>query len=165
MLEPYLPDARVLDLFAGSGAGGIEALSRSASAAVMVEHDPGAAGVIAENLRRAGLSERGTIVRMDVVKYLRERATAAGPFDVVLIDPPYAEFQLLDAALEIIGSAPTILRPEAWVVARYFWRTPPAATAGLLTSVRTRRFGETGVVLYRLRVPAEDGSANADRQD
>jgi 16S rRNA (guanine966-N2)-methyltransferase len=90
ILEPDLPGANVLDLFAGSGAGGIEALSRGAERATFVERDSGAAGVIAENMARAHLAERGRVTRADAGNYLRDRAAADGPFDVVLIDPPYA---------------------------------------------------------------------------
>ena len=162
ILEPDLPGAAVLDLFAGSGAGGIEALSRGAARAVFVERDAAAARVIAENLVRARLAERGTVTRADALTYLADRAAADGPFDVVLVDPPYAEPHLLEAALIRLGagvsattgasgtgpSAP-LLRPEAWVVAKHFWRTPPPPAVGLLASVRTRRFGETALTFYR----------------
>jgi 16S rRNA (guanine(966)-N(2))-methyltransferase RsmD len=149
ILEPDLAGARVLDLFAGSGAGGIEALSRGAAAAILVERDPGACQAIAENLRRARVSERASVVRVDAIKYLRERATSDGPFDVVLIDPPYAEPQLLEAALAGVATAPALLSPRAWVVAKHFWRIPPPQAVGLLASVRTRRFGETALAFYR----------------
>jgi len=154
ILEPDLAGARVLDLFAGSGAGGIEALSRGAAAAVFVERDPGACQAIVENLRRARVSERGSVIRVDVIKYLREQATSDGPFDVVLIDPPYAEPQLLEAALASVAAATALLSPRAWVVAKHFWRTPPPQAVGLLASVRTRRFGETALAFYRQEGPS-----------
>ena len=69
MLEPELDGARVLDLFAGSGAGGIEALSRGAARAVFVEKDGGAARVIADNLRRAGVADRGRVVRREAASW------------------------------------------------------------------------------------------------
>jgi 16S rRNA (guanine966-N2)-methyltransferase len=150
ILEPDLAGARVLDLFAGSGAGGIEAMSRGAAAAVLVERDPGACRVIMENLRRAHVYDRAAVVRADAIEYLRERATSDGPFDVVLIDPPYAEPELLETALAIIaGAAAGLLGPRSWVVAKHFWRTPPLQTFGLLASVRSRRFGETALAFYR----------------
>src|SRR5512141_1187459 len=72
ILEPDLPGARVLDLFAGSGAGGIEALSRGAASAVFVERDASAVSVIAANLRATGLGEgRGAaVVRADAIAWL-----------------------------------------------------------------------------------------------
>jgi len=151
ILEPDLPGAGVLDLFAGSGAGGIEALSRGAAQATFVEKDAGAAKVIGENLAFTRLAARGRVDRSDALTYLRDRAATDGPFDVVLVDPPYAETALLEAALERLGAAePALLRPEGWVVAKHFWRTAPPPAVGLLASVRTRRFGETALTFYRL---------------
>lgn len=151
ILEPDLSGANVLDLFAGSGAGGIEALSRDAARATFVERDHTAAGVIAENLAAARLSERGRIARSDVSTYLKDRAAQDGPFDLVLIDPPYADTGPMDAALARLGADDArLLTPEAWVVAKHFWRTAPPAIVGLLASVRTRRFGETALTFYRL---------------
>ena len=150
ILEPDLPGARFLDLFAGSGAGGIEALSRGAAHAVFVERDALAARVIGENLARARLAERGHVARADALAYLGQRAAADGPFDAVLIDPPYAEPGLLEAALARLAAPPApLLTAAAWVVAKHFWRTPPPEAVGLLASVRTRRFGETALTFYR----------------
>jgi 16S rRNA (guanine966-N2)-methyltransferase len=87
-LGDRVPGARVLDLFAGTGALAIEALSRGAARAVLVEHDPRAAAAIAENLRRTGLTGRAVVVRHDAARFCREPGEA---FDVVLADPPYAE--------------------------------------------------------------------------
>ena len=80
-------DARVLDLFAGTGAVGIEALSRGAAHATFVDSAPKAIAVIRENLRRTGLADRATVVRSDVRRGLASRE---GAFDVVFLDPPYA---------------------------------------------------------------------------
>jgi N6-adenine-specific methylase len=131
ILEPELPGARVLDLFAGSGAGGIEALSRGAAYAVFVERDAVAVRAIADNLAKARLGDRGRVARADVLAYLGDRAVSDGPFDLVLIDPPYAEPKLLEAAIARLGVAGTpLLSAAAWVVAKHFWRTPPPSTVG-----------------------------------
>jgi 16S rRNA (guanine966-N2)-methyltransferase len=149
ILEPDLPGARVLDLFAGSGAGGIEALSRGAASAVLVERSAGATRVIAENLTRTRLGEAARVVRSDVSAYLAGQGVTDGPFDVVLVDPPFADVAAMRATLDRLGAGPTFLAPHGWIVARYFWRDAPPETFGLLASVRTRRFGETGVTFYR----------------
>lgn len=82
-------DARVLDAFAGSGALGMEALSRGAASAVLCERDRGAADVVERNLRTLGLGrDRARLVRGDVLK--RPPAPMAAPFDLVFLDPPYA---------------------------------------------------------------------------
>jgi 16S rRNA (guanine966-N2)-methyltransferase len=150
IVEPDLPGANVLDLFAGSGAGGIEALSRGAAAATFVEHDAAAVRVIAENLTGSRLADHGRVVRADVPTYLRGQAAADGPFDLVLVDPPYAEVGLMDSALAALGASHRpLLAQGAWVVAKHFWKTPPPEAVGLLASVRTRRFGETALTFYR----------------
>ena len=148
ILEPDLRGARVLDLFAGSGAAGIEALSRGAAHATFIERDRMAAAVIATNLGRTRLAgERAHIVKADVLAWLAgPEPAAAGPFDIVIVDPPYAEPALLVAALEAVGAH---LAPDAWVVAKHFWREPPPAEVGLLASERERRFGETTLTFYR----------------
>jgi 16S rRNA (guanine(966)-N(2))-methyltransferase RsmD len=162
ILEPDLPGARVLDLFAGSGAGGIEALSRGAAAAIFVERDAAAARVIDENLRATGLSEKARVIRGDAIAYLKTAATNA-PFDLVLLDPPYAESGLMEAALARLGAADQpLLASDAWVVAKHFWRTPPPPAAGLLASVRNRRFGETALTFYRPAQAPSPGAGSAE---
>jgi 16S rRNA (guanine966-N2)-methyltransferase len=148
ILEPDLAGARVLDLFAGSGAAGIEALSRGASHATFVERDRTAAAVIATNLGRTHLAgERARIVRAEVLAWLAgPEAAVAAPFDVVILDPPYAETELLAAALHALVPH---LAPAARVVAKHFWRDAPPPEAGLLASERERRFGETTLTFYR----------------
>ena len=148
VLEPVLEDAVVLDLFAGSGAGGIEALSRGAARAVFVDEDGGAARVIADNLRRTGLAGRAAVVRREAGAWLADAAGAAvaGPFDIVLVDPPYADTDALVHALELLGAH---VSEEGVVIAKHFWRDAPPARSGLLASVRVRRFGETALTFYR----------------
>jgi 16S rRNA (guanine966-N2)-methyltransferase len=156
ILEPDLPGASVLDLFAGSGAGGIEALSRGAMSAVFVERDQGAIRVIRDNLRRTGFAARPAVevVQAEVLGWLRGRAGTAGsvgPFGVVLLDPPYAETALLAGALTAVSDpALGLLLPAARVVAKHFWRDAPPERIGLLASERVRRFGETALTFYRV---------------
>lgn len=156
MLEPDLEGAAVLDLFAGSGAGGIEALSRGATRATFVERDAGAARVIAENLARTGLAARGRVVRRDAITWLAapDGAATDGPFDLVLVDPPYADTTAMARSLELVGSH---VRPGGRVVAKHFWRDPPPARVGLLASERERRFGETALTFYRRAQEASEG--------
>jgi 16S rRNA (guanine(966)-N(2))-methyltransferase RsmD len=157
ILAPELEGAAVLDLFAGSGAGGIEALSRGAASAVFVERDHGAVQVIRENLRRAALGPGATVVRRDVLAWLADAARdagVAGPrFDLVLVDPPYADTVALGQVLERVGP---IVRGGGVVVAKHFWRDAPPPVIGLLASDRERRFGETALTFYRRTRTAGD---------
>ncbi|MFL5711280.1 MAG: RsmD family RNA methyltransferase, partial [Chloroflexota bacterium] len=147
ILEPDLPGSDVLDLFAGSGAAGIEALSRGAARATFVERDRGAAAVIAANLERAHVADRARVVRADAIGWLGGAdAVRDAPFQVVVLDPPYAETGLLASALEAVAP---LVPPGGRVVAKHFWRDPPPAEVGLLASERERRFGETTLTFYR----------------
>jgi 16S rRNA (guanine966-N2)-methyltransferase len=157
ILEPDLDGAQVLDLFAGSGAAGIEALSRGAAGVVFVERDGRAAKTIAENLRATALAgPDAEIVGAEALAWLRRDATAGHRFDVVIVDPPYAETNLLAAVLARLGEADAPLAPGARVVAKHFWRDHPPGRIGLLASERERRFGETALTFYR-RVAEEVG--------
>lgn len=88
-LGPAVAGARVLDLYAGTGALGIEALSRGAAAAVFVERSPAALRTIRANLQRTGLADRAVVVGLDVRAFLTRRERNGAPFDLALADPPY----------------------------------------------------------------------------
>jgi 16S rRNA (guanine966-N2)-methyltransferase len=147
ILEPDLPGSAFLDLFAGSGAAGIEALSRGAGHATFVERDAGAIRAIHTNLERTGFANvgRATIVKADAIQWL---GTQSDQFGIAVVDPPYDEPAMLVRALEVLGPS---LTPDARVVAKHFWRTGPPAVVGLLASERARRFGETSLTFYRRR--------------
>ena len=131
-VAPRLPGARVLDLFAGLGALGLEALSRGAVAATFVEQDPKAVAVLRENVRALGADEAAHVVRADAVRYAR--GLNADAFDVAFADPPYG-------------------KGIAAALAEAFAATPFAALLCIehgrddvlpaLPSARTRRYGDT----------------------
>jgi 16S rRNA (guanine966-N2)-methyltransferase len=165
ILEPDLEGARVLDLFAGSGAAGIEALSRGAAAATFVEKDQGAAAVIEANLRLTGLAgATASIVRWDVVRWLAE-AHSEPAYDLVIVDPPYAETQLLGRILAILGEPDAPLTADARVVAKHFWRDRPPERVGMLAAERDRRFGETALTFYRRRDAAGGSMGTESRTE
>lgn len=163
ILEPELEGAAVLDLFAGSGAAGIEALSRGAVRATFVDRDGGAVRVLAANLRAVRLEGAGRVIHRDAITWLSDPAGAAadGPFDVVVVDPPYADMDALVRALELVGPH---LAPDGVVVAKHFWRDRPPAMIGLLASERERRFGETALTFYRRRSPGDPGTGPGNEE-
>ena len=149
ILEPELADAHVLDLFAGSGAGGIEALSRGAASVTFIEKDQGAAAVIDANLRATSLAgPQSAVIRWDAVQWLAE-PNVVESFDLVLVDPPYAQTEMLLRVLTMLGEADAPLTPGARVVAKHFWRDRPPERIGMLAVERERRFGETALTFYR----------------
>ncbi len=100
-------DARVLDLFAGSGALGIEALSRGAASCVFVDHGRDARKAISTNLETTGFLDRSTVVAQDALVWLRDasKSSALAQFDLVLIDPPYAfEDELWSEVLNLVAN-------------------------------------------------------------
>lgn len=135
---------RVLDLFAGSGALGIEALSRGALSAEFVEQDREAARVILSNLRSTGLDERARVHQTPVSAALR---SVRGPIDLVFADPPYEDQEALQLAVEALAS-PGMLLPASVVVLEQAWKTEPAASIGKLPLASTRRHGRTRITLY-----------------
>lgn len=140
-LAPSLPGARVLDLYAGSGALGIEALSRGAAAAVFVESDDRALRVILRNLDELALE--GAVVHGErVARFCRN--PAGGPFDIVLADPPYAVSS--DAVVEQVEelAAAGALAPGAvLVVERPAGGDLVAASGSAVAWGRVRAYGDT----------------------
>lgn len=159
ILEPELRGRAFLDLFAGSGAGGIEALSRGAERAVLVDREREAVATIEANLRAAHFGDpQARIARADALAWLADAGARSGPFAVILLDPPYDQPELLRGALAAIAAAGPggILATDGVAVAKHFWRDPPlltesakSATGRLLASVRERRFGETALTFHR----------------
>lgn len=138
ILGDRTPDARVFDLYAGSGAIGIEALSRGAAHCDFVDVARQAVAAIRENLERTGLGDRGSVHQEDVVRHLAHLAAKA--YDLVFLDPPYEERAILAPLERLVPH----LAPGASVVVKHFWRTPIPQPPGL-ARWRERRFGETAL--------------------
>jgi 16S rRNA (guanine966-N2)-methyltransferase len=147
-------DGPFLDLFAGSGAGGIEALSRGAPAAKLVERDGHTCAVIGANLRQARL-EGGRVVRADVISFLSNgRPENEAAYSAALLDPPYGE-PIVERSLELLADpALDWLMPGAAVVVKHFWRETLPESIGYLAKTRQRRFGETALTFYTRSVEA-----------
>jgi len=143
-----LENARVLDLYAGTGALGLEALSRGAAFATLVESSREAIAVLRANVAALGLEQRTAVVVADVHRALT-RIAGASPFDLVLADPPWALVADGDVARTLSGLAGAkALAGEAVVVLEHSWRTAPPELDGL---VRTdaRRYGDTALTFYK----------------
>lgn len=142
-------EARVLDLFAGTGALGIEALSRGAEHATFVERAPQALAALRENLARAKVLDRSRVVASDAGAFLSGHDKRGGPFGLVLADPPYAYTgRDLDELLALLGRAG--LDPEGWTVA--LTRGKQSSTPVIPVNwapARRLAYGDTLVTLYR----------------
>lgn len=139
--------ARVLDLFAGTGALGVEALSRGAAEATFVEQDRAALASLRANLADLRLSARARILPRDALAVLTALARAGERYDCVFLDPPYAG----DLALQCVERlAPgQILSENAVLLVQAFHKTDLPERAGTLSRAWQRRYGETRLTLYR----------------
>ncbi|ADV27040.1 methyltransferase [Pseudoxanthomonas suwonensis 11-1] len=150
-LMPALPGARVLDLFAGSGALGLEALSRGAAEAVLVERDPGAATALRGNVARLGAPAR--VVEADALRWLGSAESASMPAaDIVFIDPPFAA-GLWDGVLQAL---PARMAADAWLYVESPAGSEPAPPPGWQLH-RELRTAQARAALYRGR-----GTGGAD---
>ncbi len=140
--------ARVLDLFAGTGAMAIEALSRGAAGAVLVESSPPAVEVLKANLASVDASS-AVCLSMDYRKALRRLAARGDTVSLAFVDPPYGK-GLLDAAAEEMERA-GVLRPGAVVVAESAARDPKESAPAGWTEESERRYGDTRVTFYEVR--------------
>lgn len=148
ILAPRVASARVLDGYAGTGAIGIEALSRGAAHVTFVERDPRAVRLIAANLARAGLDSApnaSTIVR---AAFVAMAGAHAGPgFDLVLLDPPYDDRSLGDA----LDAAAAVLSDDGVIVLEHATRVAPPEPDSGLARARTVKAGDSSLSFYEVR--------------
>ncbi len=157
ILGHRIDGARVLDLFAGSGAVGLEALSRGARTVVFVEMHQPACRLIDKNLWVCGLQERAAVRRGDVLKVLPLLKMEERRVDLVFLDPPY-QTSLLEEALKQLGDG-LLLAPDGQVVAEHFFKRTLGRQYGRLNHVREARFGDVSLAFYKQDSPQSMQSA------
>lgn len=144
ILGPRIAGAHVLDLFAGTGSVGIEALSRGAARAVFVERSAKATAVIHANLRATRQHDRANVVRNDVFRHL---AGAPEPFDLVYVAPPQY-VGLWSKTLLALDAEPGWLAPDGLVIVQIFPKEFEALALKNLALTDQRRYGSTEICLY-----------------
>ncbi|MBF6559318.1 MAG: 16S rRNA (guanine(966)-N(2))-methyltransferase RsmD [Candidatus Binataceae bacterium] len=144
-----LTGARVLDLFAGSGSLGLEALSRGAAEAVFVDSSRAAVATIAKNLAAFGLTGAARIVTLDVMRAIGELAAAGEHFDLAFVDAPYAHDNSAAVLAALVGREVTAAR--GWIMVRQAGRAPRLEPAGV-ERVNEATLGDHRIALYR-RLP------------
>ena len=136
----------VLDLYAGSGALGIEALSRGAADAVFVERAAGALESLRRNLAELGLRDRSRVLRSDVRTAIRRLGRRGGCYQLILIDPPYASGEAEKAMVEVVAAG--ILAAGGTLVVECSRRRLPGEVSGL-ERVDERSYGDTVMLRFR----------------
>ena len=154
VLAERVPGCRFLDVFAGTGAVGIEALSRGAVEAVFIENHPPAATLIQKNLDFLGIRGGTRILKLDALRGLQrlaaERASASPSFDIIFLDPPYAAADEYRRGLTFLGAAP-FLALGALVIAEHRRTFELPEVFGHLQRVRVLRHGDASLSFFRVR--------------
>lgn len=140
-------DADFLDLFAGSGSVGIEALSRGARSCVFVELQTAHLRVVTENLQTTGLRDRAELIRRDARAALKDLGNRGRRFDLIFVDPPYGQ-ELVPQSLALIDDC-GVLAEGGWVICEHHGKDQVPDAAGGLHRFREVVFGETVLSIYR----------------
>ena len=153
ILEPDLPGARVLDLFAGAGTMGLEALSRGAARVTFVERATPALEALRKNIAATGFGDRSEVLAANVISVLDRGGRDA--YDIVFADPPFADVAVLEATLAHPRLAAS-LAPDATVIARVLRKHPPALPQNARLA-RTKQIGEEDLLFLRYSVAGGGG--------
>lgn len=148
ILGRSIEGGRVLDLFAGSGSLGIEAVSRGAGEVHFVDSARRCAEMIERNARSLGIGDVSRVTRQDALEFVR--AWRGGPFDVIFIDPPFLSGRVDEALQAFDGSG--LVSDRTVVVARVHWRERPSVPS-VFQIARQRKFGDS--VVFFLKIAAQ----------
>jgi len=159
ILGDKVPGSAFLDLFAGAGGIGIEALSRGAARVVFVDGDRGSLDVVRHNIEQAGFAGRAEAVLAKVETFLKK---LSGPYDIVFLDPPYTMEML--PLLQLVNRS-GLLKPDAIVIAEHFRKQTSPATAGSLMLCREARYGDTVLAFYRAGVGSQKSEVRSQEEE
>jgi 16S rRNA (guanine966-N2)-methyltransferase len=154
ILGPAIQDSRFLDIYAGTGAVGIEALSRGATHATFIENHKPAATLIRQNLDSLQLTKQATVLPLDATKALEKLVASKPvppPFDFIFIDPPYADKVEYDRVLTYLGSpaAKSLISADTVLIAEHHTRHTLPKLIANLHQARTHPQGDTTLTFYR----------------
>jgi 16S rRNA (guanine966-N2)-methyltransferase len=148
LLGHHLSGEKVLDLFAGTGSLGIEALSRGAAWSLFIDHSPRAIDLIGKNLKLCGLEAQGVVLRKDLLKgFPRRHRLFEQKIDLVFVDPPYRK-NILPPLLEALALQ-NILESPSILVAQSEKREVLPSRVRSLEMVKSKTYGDTRITLYR----------------
>jgi len=147
ILLPIISDTYVLDLFAGTGSIGIEALSRGAEFAVFIDKNPSAVKIIRENLIHTKLQDKSKIYNADYKKYINNIYDGERAFDIIFIDPPYNK-GLIIPAMQLIGEK-KLLSPDGLIVVEHGKEENIPEQIGDFKAIRKQDYGRTIITFYK----------------
>lgn len=146
ILNPYIPGSKVLDLFSGTGALAIEALSRGADLAYLVEENKDCCGIIRENLAHTKFLDKGFVYCRKVSSFLKEFGNKDIKFDIIFMDPPYCN-NFIQETLQLLLEN-DIINDKGIVVAEHHKNDIVLDSFGSLKKIRTKNYGDTRVSFF-----------------
>jgi 16S rRNA (guanine(966)-N(2))-methyltransferase RsmD len=149
MINFELPSARVLDLFAGSGAYGLEALSRGAEKAFFVENDPACLETVRRNIHQLGLSTSAELVPGDAFSRIEGFGARKDTFDIIFADPPYRGNAARNTLIMI--NRYDILKHSGLLVLEHSGREPVPEGAGDISILKQKTYGKTTISIYNVK--------------
>ncbi len=161
IVRKELPGALFLDLYAGTGGVGIEALSRGAAEAVLVESDGLRAGIISRLLSEFGFADKAKVVKAKAYDFSKREVEKGRCYDIIFLDPPYSSEELMKL-LPLIGEG-DIVREGGLVVAEHFFKSELPESIGTLRMVKAYKYGDTVLTLYRSDRNSQGGGSHAKR--
>jgi 16S rRNA (guanine966-N2)-methyltransferase len=157
VLGPGISESRFLDVFAGTGAVGIEALSRGATQATFIENHAPSAALIRKNLESLEISSSAKVICADAMKALTGLEVAARQYDYIFIDPPYAATEDYSRVMKLVAAS-NILAPGGIVIVEHRKTFNIAESFATLKRVRVLRQGDAALSFYRRETPNEGAS-------
>lgn len=158
MIGPYFDGGWALDLYAGTGSLGIEALSRGADKAVFVERDQKAYSTVKQNLSTLKLDDRAELYRTESCRALKVLAKRGTGFDMVFLDPPYAYQKIAEEVVQLQQLG--LLAPEAWIIAEHDAAIRLPDKIGDCRVHREATYGDTAITIYRYEKTEQDHAAD-----
>ncbi len=148
ILGPIIPGACIADLFAGSGAIGLEALSRGAAKAIFVEHNPAAGKILQHTLVQFNVAAQSRVLVQDVALAIQNRLLLEWrPFDILYLDPPYRFEDIQQLLLQIEHA--DLVASHGHIIYEHFSKKTPPSSIGQWTLIRTVKHGDIALTFYR----------------
>lgn len=147
IITPFIEDAKILDLFSGSGSLAIEALSRGAQSAVLVDKNLESIKIIKSNLEHSGYNVVTEVLNMDYNDALRVLSNQKKKFDIIFLDPPYSR-SFIDESLKLISNYELVVEDGLIVAEKYIDDVVPE-DEGFIKLVRKQKYGSTELCFYR----------------
>ena len=147
MINPYIRESNVLDLFAGTGSLGIECLSRGAKNCVFVDKSRESINIVKSNVKKARVENESTILNIDFKDAVKRLSTQNQKFDVIFMDPPYYENMFIDCLKSI--DELNLLHEDGIIVVEHDTKDQFEETIGRLVKTRDKKYGNTTITFYK----------------